>query len=342
MTPTAKGILRAGAVVAAATAGVACGGSQRTAAPEFPPATASDAVRAYATAIGRSDAEAACRLTLRTGGTQQDCVVNLMARFNHPRVIETRWRSISMGRVRVRADGGLRRAHVELAYVSPSGRSRSLRDLWWLQRRAGRLVILRAGRFGSRALGSPGNLVETDRPLRPGQVARPAELRPELACGPTRRARPLRRGTVTEYRDGAFKPVDVPWLDLVRVEVTRSADGRACLRVYAAARWRVATSVGLSVDGRRQGRRVRAVDIDVRIDGTGRIRPVDVSKGVSVGADGRALTLVLPPRIAPEGDLWVSADSASLQAAEPLLRQVVNAGDPLEKLRISRPDRRAP
>lgn len=332
-----------GAVVAAASiaGGVSACNDDSGAQPPPVPATGEELVRAYARAVADRDAEAVCRLSHGTHTAPEGCVVNTTAELNHPDVVRDGWRHISVRAVRVRADGGLLRPRVDLSYVTAAGSPRELRDTWWLQRRLGRLAILRAGAFDSRALGPPGALVETDRPLRPGQVARPAELRPRLACVPTRRSSELQRASVREYRDGAFRSIDVPWLDLVRVEVGRAADARACLRLYAAARWRVATSVGLSVDGVRRGRLLRAVDLEVRIDGRGRIRPVDVSRRARAGADGRAMTFVLPRRLAVGGNLRISVDSASLQAGEPLLRDIVNAGDPLETLRIGRHRARA-
>lgn len=295
------------------------------------PPAAAEVVRSYVAATERGDAETVCRLSLPEDGISvQDCVVSLRAAFDHPGLAKSRWRELGVGDVRADRRGRFLRARVLVRYVRPvDGRRRSRWDTWWLRRRSGRLVVLKAGRFGARSLGYPPGVADADRPITPARASRTARLRPQVRCGRTRSARVLERDSVTSLADS--EPVRAPWLDLVRIERAEAPGGRTCVRLHAAEGWRPATRVDLDVDTR--SRRLVAA-LSVRIDGHGRVRRNRGSRGGRAGGDGEALTFVLARGRRAQGILAIDAAAISTQPSEPLLRDPINAADLARTVRL--------
>lgn len=145
------------------------------------PWTASEVVRSYVAAADRGDVASMCRLSLpEDGASVQDCVVNLRAAFEDPGLARTRWREPRVEDVRVDRKGRFLRARVRVRYERPAdGTRRGLWDMWWLQRRSGRVVVVKPGRFGARSLGFPAGVADAEwgRRAHPYRPARRSDVR---------------------------------------------------------------------------------------------------------------------------------------------------------------------
>ncbi len=292
-------------------------------------------VEAYLRAHLSEDSERICRLSsLRGPRSQQRCRSGLQSVFADEEVRRERWRSVELRSVGAPRGKRLVSVAVGLDTVRASGTRVRVSDVWWLERRDGRLRILRAGSFDSEFFGYGPNPSAKERPISPAQAGRPADLGPALECGPALGSRRLKAASVVSTVN--LRPIHAPPLDIIRAEIAVGSGGAPCLRLFTAAPLRPATDVFVSVDQRDGETRSVSASAQVRI-GADTLRLVTEPETTAgpAGRSQRTLALRLPAHLSFNKRFSVAVSALSTQPFEPLIEKPVLAIERLETVEVS-------